>query len=75
MQGLTNAANQWQQRSFSTTGSSSPVVGAQSDSMLAMPKVVKLEFPRFRGDNPLGWVYKANRFFHLYNTPTNQKFF
>lgn len=41
--------------------------------MLAKPKVVKLEFPCFRGDNPSGWVYKADQFFHLYNIPTNQK--
>ena len=51
----------------------SPIGGVQSNSMLAIPKTVKLEFPRFGGDNPSRWVYKANQFFHLYNTPTNQK--
>ena len=34
---------------------------------------MKLEFPRFKGDNPLGWVYKAHQFFQLYGTPPNQK--
>ena len=41
--------------------------------MAIIPKTVKLEFPRFRGENPLGWIYKANQFFQLYGTPPNQK--
>ena len=38
-----------------------------------IPKAVRLEFPRFKGENPSSWVYKANQYFHLYNTPVNQK--
>ena len=38
-----------------------------------IPKAVRLEFLRFKGENPSGWVYKDNQFFHLYNTPVNQK--
>ena len=34
---------------------------------------MRLEFPRFRGKNPLGWVYKAHWFFQLYNTLINQR--
>ena len=34
---------------------------------------MKLEFPKFRDENPSGWVYKAHQFFQLYNTPPNQK--
>ena len=41
--------------------------------MATIPKTVKLEFPRFRGENPSGWIYKANQFFQLYGTPPNQK--
>ena len=45
----------------------------QDSTLAAIPKAVRLEFPRFKGDNPSGWVYKANQFFQLYNTPVNQK--
>ena len=34
---------------------------------------MKLEFPKFKGENPSGWVYKAYQLFQLYNTPPNQK--
>ena len=44
----------------------------QQDSAM-IPKAVRLKFLRFKGENPSGWVYKANQFFHLYNTPVNQK--
>ena len=36
---------------------------------------MKLEFPKFRGENPLGWVYKAQKFFQLYSIPLNQRIF
>jgi hypothetical protein len=29
----------------------------------------RLEFPRFDGDNPANWSYKANQFFDFYQTP------
>ena len=32
-------------------------------------KNLKLEFPRFRGEDPTCWVYKANQFFSYHNTP------
>jgi len=32
-------------------------------------KSIRLEFPRFNGDDPIGWVYKANQFFNFHNTP------
>ena len=41
--------------------------------MAIIPKTIKVEFPRFRGENPSGWIYKANQFFQLYGTPPNQK--
>ena len=43
----------------------------QDSALAAIPKAVRLEFSRFKGENPLGWVYKANQFFQLYNTPVS----
>ena len=34
---------------------------------------MKLEFPRFRGENSSGWVYIAQQYFQLYSTPLNQR--
>ena len=45
----------------------------QEAIMATIPKTFKLEFPRFRGENPSRWIYKANQFFQLYGTPPNQK--
>ena len=36
-------------------------------------KNLKLDFPRFRGEDPTCWVYKANQFFSYHNTPKHQK--
>ena len=32
-------------------------------------KNLKLDFPRFRGEDPTCWVYKANQFFSYHNIP------
>jgi hypothetical protein len=37
------------------------------------PRLVKLEFPRFRGSDPTPWVYRANQFFHYYQIPEEEK--
>nr|XP_023929288.1 uncharacterized protein LOC112040632 [Quercus suber] len=37
-------------------------------------KSIKLEFPRFRGEEPTAWVYKANQYFRYYKTPDPKKF-
>ena len=29
-------------------------------------KAISLEFPRFNGDNPNGWIYHANQFFNYH---------
>ena len=34
-----------------------------------------MEFPRFNGDDPIGWVYKANQLFNFHNTPAQHKLF
>ena len=74
VQGITEAANNWRQipQSSPPRTSSTIVTNPQQDSTM-IPKAVRLEFPRFKGENPSSWVYKANQFFHLYNTPVNQK--
>ena len=48
-------------------------VSPSNDSTTMVPKSLKLEFPRFRGEDPLCWVYKANQYFQLYNTPLSQR--
>ena len=40
---------------------------------MAMSRSVRLEFPRFSGEDPIGWVYKANQNFKYYNTPAAEK--
>ena len=34
---------------------------------------MRLEFPRFKGDDPAAWVYKANQYFNFYHTPLNER--
>lgn len=38
-------------------------------------KPLKLEFPRFDGENPSAWIYKANQFYSFYQTPIGQRAF
>ena len=64
------AGNRWQSRPNSPTRALSPRVQAHQDSVLTT-KTVKLDFPRFKGENHSGWVYKAQQFFPLYNVPLN----
>jgi hypothetical protein len=33
------------------------------------PRPLRLDFPRFDGENPDGWTYKVNQFFDYYQTP------
>ena len=34
---------------------------------------MKLEFPRFFGEEPTSWIYKTNQYFTHYNIPDNKK--
>lgn len=34
---------------------------------------IKLDFPRFDGEYPIGWVYKVNHYFALHPMLDNQK--
>jgi hypothetical protein len=36
-------------------------------------RAVRLDFPRFEGENPSHWVYKVNQFFEYYQTPIPQR--
>lgn len=36
-------------------------------------RAIRLEFPRFDGMDPAGWVYKAEQFFAYHQTPPNQR--
>ena len=36
-------------------------------------RFARLDFPRFDGDNPTGWIYKAEQFFHYQRTDDNEK--
>ena len=37
------------------------------------PRLFKLDFPRFNGTNPSGWIFKANQFFDFHQTPQPQR--
>nr|ABD78322.1 polyprotein [Primula vulgaris] len=36
-------------------------------------RTIRLDFPKFYGENVVEWVYKANQFFSLYQTPETQR--
>ena len=57
VQGLTKSGNQWQ---HGTAPSSPATTTTPLDSLTTVPKTMRLEFPRFRGENPSSWVYKAH---------------
>ena len=72
VQGLTEAGNRWQTRPNSPIRTSSPRVQGHQESVLTT-KTVKLEFPRFRGEDPSGWVCIAQQYFQLYSIPLNRR--
>ena len=44
------------------------------ESFVVCPiKNLKLEFPRFQGEDPTYWIYKTNQFFSYHSTPEHQK--
>ena len=44
-----------------------------NSALLPVSRTMKLEFPRFFGEDPTSWVYKANQYFRYYNTPIGEK--
>jgi len=47
--------------------------GHPRDDRTIHTRAVRLEFPRFDGDNPSAWIYKVNQFFDYYRTPLYQR--
>ena len=42
-------------------------------SILQHPRIMKVDFPKFSGDEAMQWIYKAERFFRIYSIPDDQK--
>jgi hypothetical protein len=42
---------------------------ANRDNRLLQARPLRLDFPRFDGDNPAGWTYKVNQFFNYNQMP------
>ena len=40
---------------------------------ITFPKSIKVDFPRFNGEEHAAWVYKANQYFNHYKTPYHEK--
>ena len=56
--------------------SQSPRIGENhnpSSALLPLSRPMKLDFPRFSGEEPASWMYKANQYFKYYNTPIGKK--
>lgn len=44
-----------------------------SSSVMSLSHPMRTEFLRFSGEEPVNWVYKANKYFKYYNTPVGEK--
>ena len=47
--------------------------GHPHSSPFGHPRAIKLDFPRFLGGDALDWIYKAKRFFKIYDIPEEQR--
>ena len=47
--------------------------GNSESSTFNSIKNIRLEFPRFHGEDPTCWVYKANQFFLYHNIPRTRR--
>ena len=43
-------------------------------SLFSHYRMSKLDFPRFNGDDPTGWIYRVEQYFSLHNTFDFNKF-
>jgi hypothetical protein len=48
---------------------------AYSKGMINLPRVMKLDLPKFGGENTSWWIYKANQYFKYYQVPSHEKIF
>jgi len=44
----------------------------QFDNPLHLPTTIKLDIPRFNGEDPLDCVFKVNQFFYYHHTTNEQ---
>jgi len=70
LQKLTKAEEKRQQQSMSPK---SPISKAVTLPLSNRSKSVRLDFPRFKGDDPASCIYKANQYFGFYQTPCNER--
>ena len=52
---------------------STPASHTMSLPLLNLSRSVRIDFPRFKGDDPASWLYKANQYFNFYQTPLCEK--
>lgn len=45
----------------------------QAQFMKSMTKGPKMEFPRFAGDDPVGWIRQCNKYFQMAGAPEEYK--
>ena len=38
----------------------------KEDELAIITRLLRVEFPKFDGNDPSGWIYKANNFFHVH---------
>jgi hypothetical protein len=43
------------------------------DPVAIITRLVKVDFPKFDGIDPSGWIYKAYKFFYYHRTPYNMR--
>ncbi|KAL0008538.1 hypothetical protein SO802_010040 [Lithocarpus litseifolius] len=70
LQKLTEAKEKRQQP---PSPKSSPISHAVTLPLPSLSKSARLEFPRFKRDDPAAWVYKANQYCNFYHTPLNER--
>ena len=74
LQKLMEAEEQRLQQPMSSKSSSpSPNARVVSLPISHTTKSVRLDFPRFKGDDPASWVYKSNQYFSFYQTPFDER--
>ena len=74
LQKLTEVEEQRLQQPMSSKSSSpSPNARVVSLPISHMSKSVRLDFPRFKGDDPASWVCKSNQYFSFYQTPFDER--
>ncbi|GKF56128.1 hypothetical protein Tco_0166468, partial [Tanacetum coccineum] len=45
--------------------------GGEGDQGALLPRLMRLDVPKFSGINPESWIFAINEYFLLLNTPAN----